>query len=99
MKFMGIIMVILAFIDWLKEHETSFKPFIFIVLCKNLDQEISKRQRGRRDHRNNRYNANQYHNTLSRRGDISVIHGDCDGKIFFSCLLLIEIFDTHYLNT
>jgi hypothetical protein len=44
-----------------------------------LDQEINKKQRGRRDHRNNRVNQQ---NTLARRGDISVIHGDCDGKIF-----------------
>ncbi|CAG9803730.1 unnamed protein product [Chironomus riparius] len=42
------------------------------------DQEINKKQRGRRDHRNNR--ANQY-NTLARRGDISVIHGDCDDNL------------------
>lgn len=44
------------------------------------DQEVN-RKRGRREHRNNnRYaNPNQINNT-SRRGDISVIHGDCDGS-------------------
>lgn len=44
------------------------------------DQEVN-RKRGRREHRNsNRYaNPNQIPNT-SRRGDISVIHGDCDGS-------------------
>lgn len=41
------------------------------------DQEIN-RKRGRREHRNNRQNRNQISNP-SRRGDISVIHGDCDG--------------------
>lgn len=44
------------------------------------DQEMSKRQRGRRDHRNNRFSANQY-NASARRGDISVIHGDCDENL------------------
>jgi hypothetical protein len=44
------------------------------------DQESNKK-RGRREHRN-RYSPNQVSNP-SRRGDISVIHGDCDGENFF----------------
>ncbi|KAG5684576.1 hypothetical protein PVAND_013801 [Polypedilum vanderplanki] len=45
------------------------------------DQEMN-RKRGRRDHNrnnNNRYSQNL--NSLSRRGDISVIHGDCDENL------------------
>lgn len=58
-----------------------FKPSIRFSLrfYRNLDQE-SNRKRGRREHRNNnRYNQNQLDNP-SRRGDISVVYGDCDGK-------------------
>ena len=36
------------------------------------------RKRGRRDHNRNRYSSQM--NTLSRRGDQAVIHGDCDGN-------------------
>lgn len=45
------------------------------------------RKRGRRDHnRNNRYSSNT--NTLSRRGDQTVIHGDCDGNYGFVNVIL-----------
>lgn len=52
-----------------------------ITLFHHLDQEFN-RKRGRREHRN-RNSPNQIGNP-SRRGDISVIHGDCDGEIFGS---------------
>jgi len=43
------------------------------------DQEIN-RKRGRREHRNNnRYNPNTLNPSL--RGDISVVHGDCDENL------------------
>lgn len=63
-----------------KEKLHFIKVLNFLLKYLNLDQE-SNRKRGRREHRNNnRYNSNLI-NDLSRRGDISVIHGDCDGKL------------------
>jgi thrombospondin 2/3/4/5 len=53
------------------------------------DQDVN-RKRGRRDHnRNNRYSSNT--NTLSRRGDQTVIHGDCDENLLRSMNDLIAL--------
>lgn len=54
------------------------------------DQEMN-RKRGRRDHnRINRYSSgNTNLNTLSRRGDQTVIHGDCDGNYELITYILI----------
>lgn len=59
----------------------------FSLFIHDSDQEVN-RKRGRREHRNNnRYsNPNQVGNS-SRRGDISIIHGDCDGNLFKSFFL------------
>lgn len=55
------------------------------------DQD-SNRKRGRREHRNNnRNNPNQLVNP-SRRGDISVIHGDCDGNRNYPRYAIFAVF-------
>lgn len=68
------------FIKIVERQNSLEKSDSFSIFYPLTDQEVN-RKRGRREHRNsNRYaNPNQIPNT-SRRGDISVIHGDCDGS-------------------
>lgn len=51
------------------------------------------RKRGRRDHnRNSNNNNNRYSSQLNKilpnRGDISMFHGDCDGKLMWNLIFI-----------